>query len=194
MNRLRPRRGFLASVVTTVAVTTGGFEYASDGPTGPPLDSGTVPADWFECDDVNRPDPDPPDDAPLEPRTYPSSPSSLDDTMVEYVTTFERAYQHNAFLGQYGAEARTVDLRRTDGRVAAVGSATNPDAVMVAIRYDLTTGTGRSSVDSRDRWDIRAVYYVDENVVLRSRYHGLAEELRFEPDPRTQGELVACFD
>lgn len=194
MNRLRPRRGFLASVVTTVAVTTGGFEYASGGPTGPPLDSGTVPADWFECDDVSRPDPDLPDGAPLEPRTYPSSPSSLTDDMVAYVTAFERAYRHNAFLGQYGAAARTVDLRRTDGRAAPVGAPSDPDAVMVAIRYNLTTGTGRSRADPRDRWDIRVVYYVDENVVLRAQYHGVAEELRFEPDPRQQGELVACFD
>jgi len=194
MNRPRSRRGLLASVVTTVAVTTGGFEYTSGGPTGPPLDSGTVPADWFECDEVSRPDPEPPDGGTLEPRTYPSSPSSMDVDMVEYVTGFERAYRHNAFLSQYGAAARTVDLRRTDGRATAVGSATTPDAVMVAIRYDLTTGTGRSSTESRDRWDIRVVYYVDENVVLRSQYHGVAEELRFEPDPRTQGELVACFD
>lgn len=194
MNRPRSRRGFLASVVTTVVVTTGGFEYTSGGPTGPPLDSGTVPADWFACDEVSRPDPDPPDGSTLEPRPYPSSPSSLDHGTVEYVTTFERAYRRNAFLGQYGAAARAVDLRRTDGRVAAVGPSSDPDAVMVAIRYDLTTETGRSSVEPRDRWDVRVVYYVDENVVLRARYHGVAEELRFEPDPRRQGELVACFD
>ncbi len=194
MNRPRSRRGLLVSVATTLAVTTGGFEHTAGGSTGPPLDSGTVPADWFACDDVSRPDPDPPDGSTLEPRPYPSSQPSLDADVVEYVTAFERAYRHNAFLDRYGTAARSVDLRRTDGRASAVGAPSNPDAVVAAIRYDLTTETGRSGVEPRDRWDVRVVYYVDENVVLRARYHGVAEELRFEPDPRRQGKLVACFD
>lgn len=63
----------------------------------------------------------------------------------------------------------------------------------MAILYDVTTRT-RQVRGGRNEWDIRVSYYVDENVVLRARYDGVAEELTFDPDPRTQGDLVACFD
>lgn len=193
MNRPCSRRGLLATVVTTVAVTTGGFEYTSSDSTPPPLESGIVPADRYDCQEVSRPEPEQAETNALQPRTYPSPPSSLVPGAVQYVTAFERAYRQNAFLVQYGSAARTIDLRRKDSRTAAIGSIANPDAVMVTIIYDLTTETGQSA-EPRDRWEIRVVYYVDENVVLRSQYHGIAEELRSEPDPRTHGELVACFE
>ncbi|MFC6768990.1 hypothetical protein [Natrinema soli] len=211
MNRPRSRRALLASVVTTAAVATGGFEHVSNTANRPPLESGSVPADWYDCRSVTRPEPRlSTDDNALEFRTYPSLPSgsgskeagdssdrspppSLVDSAAEYVTEFERAYRQNAFIVQFGNETRTFDLRRSDHRTAAIGSSTNADAVMVAIRYDLTLGTQQSAVDPRDEWDVRVTYYIDENFVLRARYDGVAEDLSLEPDPRRQGELVACL-
>lgn len=209
MNRPRSRRTLLASVATSVAVATGGFEYVSNAANTPPLDSGTVPADWYDCDSITRPEPDAPaDDDALEPRPYPEpptatdaggsrsdrSPPSLVDEAVEYTTEFERAYRQNAFLARYRSATRTFELRRKDSRTAAIGSSTNAEAVMVAILYDLTTGTQQSATGPRDEWDIRVTYYVDANVALRARYGGVADTLALEPDPRTRGELVACFD
>lgn len=211
MNRPRSRRTLLASVATTVAVATGGFEHVSNATNTPPLEGGTVPPDWYDCRSVTRPAQTAPGgDEALEPRPYPSppwtadsgedgarsdrSPPSLIDSVARYVTEFERAYRRNAFLARYGSAARTFELRRQGKRTAAIGSSGNATAAMVAIRYDLTTGTRQTVTDPRDEWDIRVTYYVDENVMLRARYDGIAEELAFEPDPRTQGSLVACFD
>ncbi|PCR91760.1 hypothetical protein [Natrinema ejinorense] len=226
MSRLRSRRALLASIATSIAVTTGGFEYGASDPSGRLLESGTVPADWYECRDVARPEPDSPDDADaLEPLEYPAPPSqscfegqrppsnrssatrSDGDPdrsdcspasgqisgASQYVIAFERAYQRNAFIERYRSAARTVELRRIDYRTAAIGSSPNADAVLVALRYDLTTGTRQSSRDSRVQWDIRTTYYVDDRSAFRARYSGVAEELTFVPDPRTRGELVACF-
>jgi|GEM_PF-656381 len=211
MNRPRSRRALLASVVTTAAVATGGFEHVSNATNRPPLESGTVPADWYDCQSVTRPEPDTPtDDGALTPRPYPSlpwgsvseeasdssdrSPPLLVDGAAEYVTEFERAYRRNAFITQFGNMTRTFDLRRSGHRTAAIGSSTNADAVMVALRYDLTLGTHLSAADPRDEWDIRVTYYIDQNIVLRARYDGVAENLSLEPDPRRQGELVACLN
>ena len=207
MSRPPSRRTLLASVTATVAVTTGGFERGSNATETPSLESGTVSPDWYECNSVVRPEPPvPTDDDALAPKPYPAPPSalspaavrdrstdsSLRDETVAYVTEFERAYRQNEFLARYGATTRTFELRRTGYRTRTLGSSSNP-AIMVAIRYDLRLGSQQSATDPRDQWDVHTVYYVDEHIVLRARYHGVAGDLSFEPDPRTHGELVACF-
>ncbi|MFD1565432.1 hypothetical protein ACFR99_17995 [Haloarchaeobius amylolyticus] len=210
MHRPRSRRALLTSAAATVAVATGGFEYASNATDTPPLESGTVSPDWYECSSVTRPEPTAPaDDDALAPEPYPAPPSaigpaaahnrttgstSMVDRTVAYVTEFERAYRRNAFLAQYGVTTRTFELRRTDYRTRTLGSSPDPNAIMVAILYDLRMGTRQSATGPRDQWDVHTVYYVDEHVVLRALYNGVADELQFEPDPRTQGDLVACFD
>ncbi|TMT85261.1 hypothetical protein E2L06_01035 [Haloterrigena sp. H1] len=207
MSRPPSRRTFLASVTAAVAVTTGGFERGSNATDTSLPESGTVSPDWYECNSVTRPEPTAPaDDDALSPKPYPAQPpafgpavahgrsndSSLRDETVAYVTEFERVYRQNEFLARYGATARTVELRRTDYRTRTLESSSNP-AIMAAIRYDLRLGTQQSATGPRDQWDVHTVYYVDEHIVLRARYHGVADELSFEPDPRTHGELVACF-
>lgn len=208
MVRPPSRRALLASVSTIAAIATGGFESPATGGTIPRLESGIVPADRYRCSDVTRPNPDTvPDDAALEPRAYPSLPvgadgdrppsdrgSSLVARVTRSVVEFERAYRRNAFLERYGAAARTVTLRLTDHRAAPVESAADANAVLVALLYDLTTATRYSTAGPRDEWDIRVTYYVDENGAFRAQYDGIAETLAFEPDPRTQGTLVACVD
>ncbi|MGQ3412702.1 hypothetical protein ACT4ML_10640 [Natrinema sp. LN54] len=211
MNRPRSRRTLLASIATTAAVGTGGFEYDSSGATGTNLEDGIVPADRYECSDVDRPDPEPPaDEDALEPQEYPSppwetstdadgdpsddTPSSIVYGASRYVTAFERAYRRNAFLDRYQSAARTVDLHRTAYRTAPIDSDATGDAVLVAIQYNMAMATRPADVAPRDEWGVRVTYYIDERVVLRARYNGVAEGLAFDPDPRTRGELVACFD
>ena len=208
MSRPPSRRTFLSSVTAAVTVTTGGFERGSTTTDTSPLESETVAPDWYECTSVVRPEPTvPDDDDTLVPNPYPARPSafgpagvhdrpigsSLRDETVAYVTEFERVYRRNDFLVRYGATARTFEFRRTGYRTRSLGSSSNP-AIMVAIRYDLRLGTQQSATGPRDQWGIHTVYYVDEHVVLRARYDGVADDLSFEPDPRTHGELVACFD
>ncbi|WP_408959891.1 hypothetical protein [Natrinema sp. 74] len=208
MDRSRSRRAFLASAATTVGVTAGGFEYDSSK-TNSSLESGTVPDGWYECNEVTRPDPDAPsDENALEPRTYPSPPSSLLDgesggstdrsspsgntaSAGEYVTAFEQVYRRNAFVARYGGVTRTFEFRLDARRTSPVGSDTDPAAVLVALVYDLTTETRRSPPN--DEWDIRVTYYLDENVLLRAQYEGIADKPSVTPDPRRQGDLVACF-
>ncbi|WP_255681724.1 hypothetical protein [Natrinema sp. SYSU A 869] len=153
----RSRRTVLASIAATAALATGGFEYNSSRATGASLESGTVPADRYDCSDVDRPEPDSSDDeAALEPLEYPTLPSeanaSEDHSPADgsrspamygasrYVTEFERAYQRNAFLVQYGSMARVFDLHRTAYRTVPIDSTADGDAVLVAIRYNVTRG------------------------------------------------------
>ncbi|ELY79338.1 hypothetical protein C487_06503 [Natrinema pallidum DSM 3751] len=205
------RRTVLASIATTAAVATGGFESDPSGVTAPSLESGIVPADRHDCSDVERPEPDRTDSADtLESLPYPAPPSKANAGgdrspaagsrssavygVSRYVTEFERAYRRNAFLARYGSLARTVTLHRTAYRTAPIDPAGTGDAVLVAIRYNLTKGTRQSFADQRTEWDVRVVYYFDERILLRARYNGVAEELSFDPDPRTHGTLVACVD
>lgn len=219
MSRPRSRRALLASVATTAAATTGGFEYPAGGTSRSSLRFEIVPADRYECDAVDRPEPEPTaDDDALDPRAYPAPPSatgtdenrtpsawsssapspspgassSSPTTVSQYVVDFERAYRQNAFLVRFGSMAGTVDLRLTDRRLSTVTTGDERTAVLVALCYDLTTGTRQSAPTTE--WDIRVTYYVDERIVLRAQYDGLAQEPAFDPDPRTQGELVACFE
>lgn len=193
MTRPRSRRALLASVATSAAVATGGFESPSNEMNAPSLESGTVPTDWYECSDVTRPEPDASDDEDtIEPREYPSLPLSLRDGAAQYATDFERAYRQNAFLVRYGSTTRTFELRRNDQRTETVGSTEKTNAVLVAIVYDLATGTRHAP--QSDEWDTRVTYYVGENIVLRAKYDGIARKPTFEPDPRVHGDLVACFE
>ncbi len=210
MDRPRSRRALLASAATAAALTAGGFEYGSSDANAPPLESGTVPDDWYDCSAVTRPEPETPAEAnALEPRAYPSPPSTLlaDGTggstdrgstskpatsAGEYVTDFERSYRRNAFVARYSGVTRTFEFRVDERRTRPVGSATDTAAVLVAIVYDLTTGTRQSPPS--DEWDTRVTYYLDENVLLRAQYGGIAEKATFDPDPRQRGELVACFE
>lgn len=210
MNRPRSRRTLLASIATTAAVGTGGFEYDSSGVAGTNLEDGIVPADHYECSDVDRPEPDPTtDEDALEPRAYPSPPwetsageasdsapeaSSLVYGASRYVTAFERAYRRNAFLDRYQSATRTFDLQRAAYRTVPIESETNREAVLVALRYNVTMGTQPNAVTPRDEWDIRVTYYLDERLLLRARYNGVTKGLAVDPDPRTHGTLVACFD
>jgi hypothetical protein len=189
MKRPRSRRSLLASIsAAAAAVTTGGLA----GPaTDRSLASGVVPADRYDRRDAVRPDP--PDDAALEPGSYPSNrtpPLSVTTGVIRYVTDFERAYRRNAFLVRYGPAARSFELRRTGRRAAAVDPAASVDAVLVAIVYDLTA---RTRYGAEDEWGTRVTYYVDANVVLRARYDGVAADPAFEPDPRTNGAPVAVI-
>ena len=208
MSRLPSRRTVLSSVAAAMAVTTGGFERGSDATETSPLESETVAPDWYACASVERPEPTAPaDDDALSPKPYPTRPSAFDpagaydrstdsslrDETVAYVTAFERAYRQNDVLDRYGSTARTFEFRRTGYRTKILESSPIP-AVMVAIRYDLRVGTQQSATDPRDLWGVQTAYYVDEHIVLRARYGGVADTLSFEPDPRTHGELVACFD
>ncbi|QLG50003.1 hypothetical protein [Natrinema halophilum] len=207
MNPPRSRRAFLASFATTAAVATGGFQRSASNGEALSLDSGLVPADRYECSAITRPTPLAPaaEDA-LEPRTYPTPPaelisddnrgsidrpSSLQNSALEYATKFERAYRQNAFLTKYGSVTRFFALQRTASQTSLIDSSNAAHAVLVAIVYNLTKQTQQSPPS--DEWDIRATYYFDDRIALRAQYDGIAEKPTLSPDPRRDGELVACF-
>lgn len=156
-----------------------------------PPDSGVVSADAFDCDDVERPDPSTPDrDGALEPATYPDPPAPSAETVDEFVREFEAAYRRNAFIETYAEEAVGFDFEFDSQRTNEVESESGRDAVLVSIVYHLTTET-RPSNSSSEQYT-RVTYYIDENIVLRAAYEGVADSPSFDPDPRTEGEPVAC--
>lgn len=196
------RRDVLAA--TTAAVLVTGCS-SSRGTDAPSTDAVAAP-DRYDCDDVTRPDPDDPaaEDA-LDPVAYPSRPESLATDGIEFVTDFERAYRQNAVIDEYGDAARAFEFDRIDWELSVIEPARDADddteaatatddgavdPVLVAVVYDLSVET---TVGEHDEWDVRVTYYVDDSVVLRARYAGIANEPTIDPDPRRDGEPVVCF-
>lgn len=191
MRKPRSRRALLTSMVGLSLGAAGCFE-GDFTESDDPLDSGVVPADTFDCDDVDRPEPTPParDDA-LEPALYPPPPNPLLESVGEYVREFEAAYQQNDFLAEYGSETDGFDFDLGERETKPVDAESDRDAKLVSLVYDLTTET-RGNPEESER-SVRVTYYVDEHIVLRARYSGFADGPSFDPDPRSEGDPVACF-
>lgn len=191
MRKPRSRRALLTSMVGLSLGAAGCFEGDLTESDESP-DSGVVPADRFDCDDVDRPEPTPParDDA-LEPALYPTPPNPLLESVDDYVREFEAAYRQNAFLAEYGSETDGFDFDLEERETKSVDTESDRDAKLVSLVYDLTTKT-RGNPEESER-SIRVTYYVDEGIVLRARYSGFADGPSFDPDPRSEGDPVACF-
>ncbi|WP_137290979.1 hypothetical protein [Natronorubrum halophilum] len=192
MRALHSRRGLLISAIPFAVALTGCSESqqtSDDEPSEPEL----LSADAYDCTDVERPDPDPPsvDDA-LEPAAYPSPPDSLPAGAGEYAITFEEAYRKNAFLEEYGSETQAFDFQFQTRQMTELESADDRNGALVSIVYNMSASTQQGATS--EEWDTRVTYYLDENIVLRARYNGIADGPSFEPDPRTAGEPVACFE
>ena len=156
------------------------------------LDSGVVPADAFDCDEVDRPDPLSPErEGALEPVSYPDPPTELPESALKYVREFEAAYRRNNFIEEYGSETEDFEIEFDTWETDDVDSESDREAVLVAIVYDRTRKT-RATPPETEQYT-RVTYYIDANIVLRARYDGIAQEASFDPDPRSAGEPVACF-
>ncbi|SIS15186.1 hypothetical protein [Natronorubrum thiooxidans] len=188
MRQCRSRRALLTAAMP-FAVAIAGCSEGQHTSKENPDDSGIVSTAAYDCADSDRPSPTLPD---VEPEPYPSPPASMSDGAGQYVLEFERAYRRNAFLEAYGSETQTFDFQFRARQLDDIGSDSDQEAVLVSIVYDLTTAT--QGVPASTERDTRVTYYVDENVVLRARYNGLANEPAFEPDPRDAGNPVVCFE
>lgn len=188
----RSRRSLLASVLPLTAAIAGCFDGRFAG-SDAPAESGIVATDAYDCDDVDRPDPSMPSDGEaLEPADYPEPPASVLEGADSYVREFEEAYRRNTFLAEYGPETREFGFRFETRQVDHVASNDDREAVLVAVVYHLSAETRQA--DRPDEWDTRVTYYVDDHVVLRDRYEGVAGDPSIDPDPRADGEPVACFE
>lgn len=120
------RRGILATVaglgVAACAGCAGSFEGGSD----------TTPSPSTDCSDPERPNPT---SAPVSPRDYPEAPAELTtETVREFVSAFETAYQYNSALaddpGKIGTlneleisvEATTVESEASEFTVSVSGN------------------------------------------------------------------------
>ncbi|MDQ2050866.1 hypothetical protein RBH26_10260 [Natronolimnohabitans sp. A-GB9] len=186
------RRALLASVFPSSAVLAGCFENRFTGSDEAP-DSGAVSTDDYDCDDVDRPEPSEQllEEA-LEPAAYPEPPTPLSEDVGTFVHEFETAYRRNEFIEEYGAQTRSFEFRLEDRHAETIDSTSERDAVLASIVYTLSTATRHDEFPPER--DTRVTYYVDENVVLRARYGGIANEPEFDPDPRDSGDPVACFE
>lgn len=192
MRTPRSRRALLVSAVSLSATVAGCFEGRFTG-SDDTLNSGVVPADTYDCADVERPEPDTPTrDLALEPAEYPDRPESLLQGIVEYVREFETVYRRNEFISSYKSETETFDFRFEEAQTNEVESESDRDAVLVAIVYTLSKTT-RGNDWPPERYTL-VTYYVDENVMLRAHYGGPVNGPAFDPNPRTSGDPVACFE
>ncbi|MXV62872.1 hypothetical protein GS429_12505 [Natronorubrum sp. JWXQ-INN-674] len=209
MSNPRSRRTLLTAALPFTMAISGCFDAQFTG-ADTPSEPNAVSGEHYDCDDVDRPEPDMPTrDRGLERASYPDRPDAVVETGDEYALEFERAYRQNALLERYGSETRAFDFQLEASRIDVVeselsaadseaeeestrDSESEANAVLVSMLYDLTTET-QQLPKSTER-DTRVTYYLDETVVLRARYHGLADEPSFDPDPRTAGDPVACFE
>lgn len=192
MPRPRSRRALLTSMLPLTMVFTGCFNgrtTSTDKVTHPDV----IPADEYDCADVDRPDPEALRYADgLEPTPYPSPPDSPTDDVEQYVFEFEEAYRRNALIAQFGSDTQAFDFRLEAWEVDEIDAESELDAVLMAVVYDAIRTTSRQ--DDRREYHTRVTYYLDENVVLRARYDGAATGPAFDPDPRRSGDLVACSE
>ncbi|APX97417.1 hypothetical protein [Natronorubrum daqingense] len=200
MRTPRTRRSLLSSVLPVTAALAGCF----DGQLARTDDDDAelVSPDEYDCGDRDRPDPEEPvAGEALERVSYPTAPESVSDDAETYALEFEQAYRQNAFLEEYGSEAHDVHFDLERNRMTEIEG--NPDvesdaemeteAVVVSIVYDYTTATSQGS-NPTER-GTRVTYYIDENVTIRARNQGIADEPEFEPDPRGEtGTVVACSE
>lgn len=200
MRTPRTRRSLLSSVLPVTAALAGCFDgqlARTDDD-----DSELVSPDEYDCEEGERPYPkELATGETLERASYPTAPESVSDDTETYALEFEQAYRQNAFLEEYGSEAHDVhfDFERSqmtelEGDPDVESDAEmETDAVLVSIVYNLTTVTSHGSTPTER--GTRVTYYVDENVTIRARNQGIADEPTFEPDPRGgAGTVVACSE
>ena len=188
------RREFVATAALT-ALAAGCTGRTDDGAG----ERAVADADRYDCGAVDRPEPAEPDDEhALEPRPYPAfdfdpdSTASFSAAAEAFVVEFERTYRRNALIERYGERAYRIQFYERDDGTETIETGGADDAAVVSLGYDLAY---RTSEDATDAPGSRAVYYVDERLALRGPDGGGEPGgSLFEPDPRDEGTLVACFD
>ncbi|OIB55419.1 hypothetical protein [Natrialba sp. SSL1] len=151
---------------------------------------------------------------------YPPEPAERSQSALAYVGALERAYRQREFLAAHGDQAREFELSisrhqvspvadevRTgdgggsdvddedrdvdDGDSDAANDGREPEGVLLSLVYDLVTETVHTE---HAEWDVRVTYFLNDHVALRAQYDGIGTEPSFDPDPQTDGELVACSE
>lgn len=135
-----------------------------------------------ECDAVELPRPTPTTEG-LEPLPYPDYPESLTtETTREFVTEFERAYQHNHFLAGFpdGTDTVILDTGVPDGFVIEADG-----GYLVGVESDIATednrrptGTGTDTPTAAPSYDgeFAAWYHLTPRRVQRKEVgHDLPE-------------------
>ncbi|ADD05388.1 uncharacterized protein Nmag_1814 [Natrialba magadii ATCC 43099] len=204
----RSRRPVLASVASLSALTAGcSTNWFSNPETASSNGESTPTGTDADCTAVSRPTAFPPasangDIAGLEfdALEYPPDPAKRAQSALAYVGTLERAYRQQAFLAGHGDQARDFELSIGQHRLSAVADEDwdhdseddrDQDGVLVSLVYDLVTETVHTE---HAEWDVRVTYFLNDRVALRAQYDGIGTEPSFDPDPRTEGELVACSE
>jgi hypothetical protein len=151
----------------------------------------------YDCGEASRPTLT--DDARArghEPLDYPDGPPPLgeDQTVVEYVTQYERALVQRRVRNDAPERVTAFGLNGGTRTYAAPA-----DAALVRFRYTYyyeyeAAGNRSVHADSPTNY---ATYYVDESVVVRAEREGFlddADEEKLIPDPWEDGEPIECFD
>ncbi|ELY91101.1 hypothetical protein C483_10466 [Natrialba hulunbeirensis JCM 10989] len=165
----------------------------------------TLPGTDVDCTAVSRPTAFPPTSADedtsgveFELLEYPPDPAKRSQSALAYVSALERAYRQREFLAGHGDQARDFELSIGQHRLSAVADEDrdhdsednrDQDGVLVSLVYDLVTETVHTE---HAEWDVRVTYFLNDRVALRAQYDGIGTEPSFDPDPRADGELVAC--
>ncbi|QLG60648.1 hypothetical protein [Halorarum salinum] len=151
----------------------------------------------YDCETADRPEPDAPDtsaEEAVEPTSYPDPLDSFDDddSTVEYVEAYERAYRRNTLVAEWGAR-----LTQFFVGIEGTKSFSSPgNAALVRIQYHYSETVERSGgTVIGDSPTIFVTYYLDQSVLIRAESSDRPEDLAaLDPDPWLAGDPVECFE
>lgn len=156
--------------------------------------TGRADAPEYDCSRASRPEPSAPDrsDA-VRPAAYPDPPANpgTDAQVTAFVEDFEAAYRRNLLVQRWGENLTGFGFSTSATWTADARSAAGVAGVEYTFYYE--TGRPEETVVHADSPYHTAVYYVDDSVALRAHREG-SRSRGDDPDPREDGDEVACYE
>lgn len=147
----------------------------------------------YDCSRASRPEPSAPDSSDsVKPASYPDPPADPedDDRLVAFVEAFEEAYRRNSLVERDGEYITYFEFFTsetwTEDAPEGAGVAGVEYVFTYREEFDGDVGIGDSAPQT-------AVYYVDDSVALRAHRKGRRGH-SVVPDPREDGDEVACYE
>lgn len=148
----------------------------------------------YDCSRSSRPEPSAPDrsDA-VAPATYPGPPENPgnDAQIVAFVEEFEAAYRRNRLVGRWRGEMTSFGFSTSENWTVDSAEDTGVAGIEYTFYYE-TGGPEETDVHADSPYHT-AVSYVDGSVALRAHREG-SRSRGDVPDPREDGDEVACYE
>lgn len=147
----------------------------------------------YDCSRASRPEPSTPDGADaVAPATYPDPPETpdTDAQTVAFVEEFEAAYRRNRLVQRWRGNLTSFGFSAAETWTGDAPGGAGVAGVEYTFYYQTESNGDVAVADSPSH---TAVYYVDGSVGLRA-HRERSRTRGEEPDPREDGDEVACYE